>query len=167
MSTLSSTSPSHQHQQQQSNDILTIPEHRPNGESHDLHMTDSSCLEEGVGQCKDVRSGSYDMALLQDPMLMDDNFYNFGESVINPSNSFFDGSVPTEFLVPDKEFDADLFDSILSSGDDILAGFDKNSGSGKVASFGLDVGGGTGEEEDRAESNTPTNASRSEGNVQC
>ena len=160
-----------QQQQQQPNGFIVKPEHISNGESHDVCKTDSNSLDSG-GDDHGGKPSSYELAVLHEPLMKDDQFFNFGEAIIDQSKSLFDGSVATDFVAPsDQKFDPDLFDSILSSGDDILAQLDKDHGSRigyeGVVSFGLDVRGGTGEEEeDRAESNTPTNASRPpQGNV--
>lgn len=115
-------------------------------------------------------SSSGDFAIFDETFLVEDQFYNFGNlgngdscdslvGVFDPSNP---DSIPfSDIPVPGQGFDPDLFNSILSTGDDILAKLD----SGQMNSVGvLDATGGEGGSSD---STTSTNRVQVSGTYVC
>lgn len=115
--------------------------------SHDSHMTNNN-----------ITTGSSDgseCAIFDQSVLVEDPFYNFDElgqssaavqSILDPHNPnaipFFDDCFGDSLEDPGgSNFDPDLFNSILSTGDDLLARLESTSssmsGGGGVASFEL------------------------------
>lgn len=116
--------------------------------SHDNHMLPNI-------------TGSSDngCAVFDETVLLEDPFYNFDEmdhgsmavqSMINPSDPnsipFYDDCFASTAVPPDAtggaEFDPELFNSILSSGDDILARLSSSSASEGAGSLDVPRDGG-------------------------
>ena len=158
---LSENQPNHHHTQLQPNGFIAKSDHFPNGGSHEHHVTG---FEGERGSSHDSDALSNDLEVFDEPLT--DPFYNFDESNLDPSSPhfvpFYDDTLTTTVMASGQEFDPELFNSILSSGDDMLTRLDKESSSGNVASFDLNVGGEE-EDEERTDSSTPTNASQTPG----
>ena len=118
--------------QQQLNGFPGKSELISNGISHDNHMTSSNTGTNSSGS----ECGVYDTTLLEE-----DAFYSFDEndpkslavqSVLDPLNSnafpIIDGCfIPDDMSGEGQDFDPVLFDSILSTGNEILASLESTS----------------------------------------
>lgn len=114
---------------------------------YDSHM---SPYDDPYGSPNKTGSSDNECAVVDQEALIEDPFYNFDEmgqsssAVLDPNNP---NSIPftdnfftdTSCMSPEGNFDPDLFNSILSSGDDLLARLESTSSnvSEGVASFEL------------------------------
>ena len=174
---ISDASPHHRHHNhshhQGQNGFIGKPDVVMNGTSHDMSTSSISGSSNDSGRdlgSSDGNTSGDNFAVFDENLLVEDPFYNFGDlgqssdamqMMLDPSNP---DSIPfSDIPFQGQEFDPELFNSILSTGDDILASLDGQPASGRQGSVGvLDVREG---EDDRSGSATPTNGPQPTGMI--